>query len=546
MRSAFPAALLCLLAFANLHAYEAVVRGPHLWPDAEPVDRLIELRKRDLRLTKDVRALRDPGYAIHLGDVDTQGRFLRKLEAGSNPAFTAALRSFMQGVRDSPLQRGGKAVEVRAWISLVVNPETLDPARPEARARLIDVAPVSAPTSLLPLADGDHRLVWTQVAIAADGTHALHALESAADEPLRATIEAAFPRWKFAPARSGGRSVPSVLRTPVLVTRSDLREEGITPPVVLQRVGPIYPPAVRDSGLRGELLVSFFVDEEGVVRDPVIVRSSNPGLDGAVLAAILKWRYEPALRDGVPLRVPMTQAFRFEVDTPEGGGREAYKTTKTDLSALPPELRYDIAPRPRLMPVPVYPHALYESRARGSARLMIALDDRGRVTATRVLSASHPEFGAALVAAAEMSEFEPARREGNPTATVIGREEKFTPDGGPERGADAALFRLERDKPSTIVDAEALDAALEPLSRRPPVYPIAQRKAGISGRATVDCLIDETGAVRLPRVASATDPAFGYAAVQCVQLWVFAPPLVGGKPVVTRVRVPITFTASDE
>lgn len=50
--------------------------------------------------------------------------------------------------------------------------------------------------------------------------------------------------------------------------------------------------------------------------------------------------------------------------------------------------------------------------------------------------------------------------------------------------------------------------------------------------------------VVLPRMVSASAPAFGYAAVQTVATWRFEPPTSGGKPVMARARVPFTFKAS--
>jgi outer membrane biosynthesis protein TonB len=47
--------------------------------------------------------------------------------------------------------------------------------------------------------------------------------------------------------------------------------------------------------------------------------------------------------------------------------------------------------------------------------------------------------------------------------------------------------------------------------------------------------------VRLPRIISATDPAFGFAAAQAVFGWQFKPPTKGGQPVVTKVRIPFGF-----
>ena len=124
-------------------------------------------------------------------------------------------------------------------------------------------------------------------------------------------------------------------------------------------------------------------------------------------------------------------------------------------------------------------------------------------------------------------------------------EQAFEPHG---RGAeqtvtdvDRTLLRRELKKPETIFSAGRLDTPLKPLSRRPPVFPVTLRDKVDRGTATIELLIDEDGHARLPRIVKASDPAFGYAAVQAVSQWLFAAPQVNGKPVVARVQVPFEF-----
>ena len=47
------------------------------------------------------------------------------------------------------------------------------------------------------------------------------------------------------------------------------------------------------------------------------------------------------------------------------------------------------------------------------------------------------------------------------------------------------------------------------------------------------------------RTRSASDPAFGYSAVQAVEYWRFDPPLVHGKPVLTTIQIPFDFNVQN-
>jgi TonB family protein len=106
---------------------------------------------------------------------------------------------------------------------------------------------------------------------------------------------------------------------------------------------------------------------------------------------------------------------------------------------------------------------------------------------------------------------------------------------------DRRLLATETKHPEKILSAKKLDAPLKPVSQRGPIFPSAMRDRMDRGEAKLEILIDEEGKVRLPRIVEATDPAFGYAAIQAVVDWRFEPPIAGGKAVVVRVQVPFSF-----
>ncbi|MBE1302354.1 MAG: TonB family protein [Alteromonadaceae bacterium] len=70
----------------------------------------------------------------------------------------------------------------------------------------------------------------------------------------------------------------------------------------LERVSPTYPVSAARRGKEGWVQVSFVVDEEGNVVDPVIHDSSGVhGFEKASLNAVKKWKYTPAMVDGEPV-----------------------------------------------------------------------------------------------------------------------------------------------------------------------------------------------------------------------------------------------------
>jgi len=85
------------------------------------------------------------------------------------------------------------------------------------------------------------------------------------------------------------------------------------------------------------------------------------------------------------------------------------------------------------------------------------------------------------------------------------------------------------------------DAPLQPFFGPGPEYPAALKKAGIKGKAVVSVRVAGNGRVQDPVVESATDPAFGEAALAAVRMWRFLPKVVRGFPVETNASVPFVF-----
>jgi protein TonB len=94
-----------------------------------------------------------------------------------------------------------------------------------------------------------------------------------------------------------------------------LAEEKTEPPVPVRMVAPEPPASFSRSGATGLVTVTFTVDDKGNVQDPSVVKSSHHELDESALAAIKKWRFKPAKKDGVPVAIKVTIPIKFEVES---------------------------------------------------------------------------------------------------------------------------------------------------------------------------------------------------------------------------------------
>ncbi len=84
----------------------------------------------------------------------------------------------------------------------------------------------------------------------------------------------------------------------------------------LARVSPVYPPLAERRGIEGWVQVAFTIAEDGSVVDARVVDADPRGVfDRSALQAISKWRYQPQLIDGQPIRrsnVEVSVEFRLE------------------------------------------------------------------------------------------------------------------------------------------------------------------------------------------------------------------------------------------
>ena len=81
---------------------------------------------------------------------------------------------------------------------------------------------------------------------------------------------------------------------------------------VLSRVMPNYPGVARSRKLQGWVMVEVTVGRNGSVSNPRVVGASPSGVfESAALEAILKWRFKPAMRQGVPIEQRVRQRVNF-------------------------------------------------------------------------------------------------------------------------------------------------------------------------------------------------------------------------------------------
>lgn len=76
---------------------------------------------------------------------------------------------------------------------------------------------------------------------------------------------------------------------------------------------PDYPAAALRAGITGKVTLRIEVDAQGRPGDVSVVASSrNRDLDRAAIRAVRRWRFEPAMRDGVAVAGTVQQVISFD------------------------------------------------------------------------------------------------------------------------------------------------------------------------------------------------------------------------------------------
>ena len=124
-------------------------------------------------------------------------------------------------------------------------------------------------------------------------------------ESPAATASAPTAPAATAPASRRPEPAPVPASAPRVYTVDDV---GVVPPAVInQRIPAMTPDLVRiTKAMNTSAVVEIVIDEKGDVVDATIIKSVNTSFDNIVIGAARRWKYRPALKDGVAVRYVKT------------------------------------------------------------------------------------------------------------------------------------------------------------------------------------------------------------------------------------------------
>lgn len=86
-------------------------------------------------------------------------------------------------------------------------------------------------------------------------------------------------------------------------------------PVVTEQTSPDFPPAMRKGRVDGRVIVALIVAANGKPEQIQVEQATHPLFAEAALAAVRRWRFKPAIKNGQPVASSFSLPIEFRRDT---------------------------------------------------------------------------------------------------------------------------------------------------------------------------------------------------------------------------------------
>jgi TonB family protein len=178
---------------------------------------------------------------------------------------------------------------------------------------------------------------------------------------------------------------------------------GVTQPSVIGKTDPQYSEEARIARMAGTVKVSAVVGVDGKVRYVQVVKSAGLGLDEEAVEAVDTWRFQPGLKDGMPVPVMVDIDVSFRLSRERGAWAPA--------SAVfhPPEG----GSRPVVIMAP-YPEIYTPAGRIGSVTISFDVDPEGIADNLHIEISSDPALESEVIRILRGWKFRPGMKDGQP------------------------------------------------------------------------------------------------------------------------------------
>lgn len=85
-------------------------------------------------------------------------------------------------------------------------------------------------------------------------------------------------------------------------------------PVPVKSVAPQYPEDMKREGQSGLVYIRVVINENGDVIEQSVERSSRAEFEAPALAAVSRWKFKPAKKNGAAVRAGITIPIKFSAE----------------------------------------------------------------------------------------------------------------------------------------------------------------------------------------------------------------------------------------
>ncbi len=205
--------------------------------------------------------------------------------------------------------------------------DLLDKMVPGSDSRLIDTKELASKPEILKRSQIEYPFdlqekygdldVLLKIGISRDGHVRAVAVDEEIPSELRRNIERSLLSWAFKPLETNEEDAIVVVKFK-LPLRMSVREEDVFDlarvddlPKALHQVDPNYPFTLKQANVGGFVELHWIIDTEGRVIRPKVILASHADFVQPAIESIQRSRWKPAMKDGVPVAVRVTQRMDF-------------------------------------------------------------------------------------------------------------------------------------------------------------------------------------------------------------------------------------------
>jgi len=115
------------------------------------------------------------------------------------------------------------------------------------------------------------------------------------------------------PNLSSGGGGSWVLRFAELELRAPVDQIEIAAPVAMRKIDPGYAPEARREKIEGQVKLHAIIRRDGRVERVEVLHSLDSRLDQRAVEALLRWEFQPALRQGLPVDLEAVIEIPFKL-----------------------------------------------------------------------------------------------------------------------------------------------------------------------------------------------------------------------------------------